>query len=95
VRQLLNLEPINTEPIFISDISQGMNRFQRQTPTSSRTQPARRNDALSEQRYADLLKSASDFFATAFVASDDERQSVIIEINACMARYGLTAEDLL
>jgi hypothetical protein len=72
-----------------------MNRFQRQTPTSSRTQPSRRSDALSEQRYADLLKSASDFFATAFVASDDERQAVIIEINECMARYGLTAEDLL
>ena len=58
-------------------------------------QPARRNDALSEQRYADLLKSASDFFATAFVVSDDERQAVIIEINARMVRYGLTAEDLL
>jgi hypothetical protein len=72
-----------------------MNRFPRQTPISSRIQPARRNDALSEQRYADLLKSASDFFANAFVVSDDERQSVIIEINARMVRYGLTAEDLL
>jgi len=69
-----------------------MNRFQRQTPISSRTPPARKNDALSEQRYADLLKSAGD---SAFVVSDVERQAVIIEINACMARDGLTVKNLL
>lgn len=95
MRQLFSPEPINPEPILIPDIFQGMNRFQRQAPTSPRAQPNRKSDALSDQRYADLLKSASDFFATAFVASDDERQAVIIEINERMARYGLTAEDLL
>jgi len=72
-----------------------MNRFHRQSATSSRQQPSTKNDGLSEQRYADLLKSASDFFASAFVAGDDERQAAIVEINARMVRYGLTAEDLL
>jgi len=72
-----------------------MNRFQRQTPTSFRTQPDRRNDDLSEQRYADLLKSASIFFASTFVASDDERQAAIGEINERLVRYGLTVQDLL
>jgi len=72
-----------------------MNRFQRQTPTSFRTQPDRKTDDLSEQRYADLLKSASVFFASAFVVSDDERQAAIIEINERMVRYGLTVQDLL
>jgi heme oxygenase len=72
-----------------------MNRSQRQTPTRFRTQPDRKTDDLSEQRYADLLKSASVFFASAFVASDDERQAAIIEINERMVRYGLTVQDLL
>jgi hypothetical protein len=49
---------------------------------------------LSEQRYADLLKSASDFFASAVVATDDQRQTAIDEINERMAQYGLTVEDL-
>ena len=71
-----------------------MNRFSRQTPFSSKPLQVKRQESLSEQRYADLLKSASDFFASAVEAPDEERQVVIVEINERMAQYGLTVDDL-
>jgi hypothetical protein len=73
-----------------------MNRF-RKPPTPFRSQPQqhhRRNESLSEKRYSDLLKSARDFFASAVVSTDGERQAAIDEINERMVQYGLTVEDL-
>jgi hypothetical protein len=71
-----------------------MNRFHRQPPSSSRPKQNVKNESLSEQRYAELLKSASDFFASSVVATDDQRQTAIDEINERMAQYGLTVKDL-
>jgi hypothetical protein len=71
-----------------------MNRFRRQTPFSSQPPQVKKQESLSEQRYADLLKSASSFFASAVEVTDDERQVVIVEINERMAQYGLTVDDL-
>jgi type III secretory pathway lipoprotein EscJ len=72
-----------------------MNHFRRQTLFSSPLQANKRQESLSEQRYADLLKSASDFFASSVEVTDDERQTAIDEINKRMVEYGLTAEDLM
>ena len=57
-------------------------------PSSRGTEP------LSDQRYEDLLKRASVFFASAVGPSADERQAVMEEIQAVMGRYGFTPGDL-
>jgi hypothetical protein len=71
-----------------------MNHFRRQTPFSYPPQANKRQESLSEQRYADLLRSASKFFASSVEVTDDERQAKIIGINELMTQYGLTVEDL-
>jgi len=71
-----------------------MNRFRRQTPFSSQPLQVKRQESLSEQRYAALLKSASSFFASSVEATADERQAAIDEINERMTQYGLTLDDL-
>jgi hypothetical protein len=71
-----------------------MNRFSRQTTYSSHPTPVKRAEPLSEQRYADLLKSASNFFASAVEATKDKRQVKISEINELMNKHRLTVEDL-
>jgi hypothetical protein len=71
-----------------------MNRSRRQTPFSSQPLQVQRQESLSEQRYAALLKSASSFFASAIEVTDDERQVAIVEINERISPYGLTVEDL-
>jgi len=50
---------------------------------------------LSDQRYQDLLKSASAFFTSAEESTDEVRQAVIDEIKDLMKEYGLTADDLM
>jgi hypothetical protein len=71
-----------------------MNRFPRQTIYNPRPSLVKKPGPLSEQRYADLLKSASDFFALAVEVTDDERKVKISEINELMNKRGLTVEDL-
>jgi hypothetical protein len=71
-----------------------MNRFPRQTTYNPRPSPVKKPGPLSEQRYADLLKSASDFFASAFELTDEERKVKISEIKELMNRHRLTVEDL-
>jgi hypothetical protein len=50
---------------------------------------------LSDQRYQDLLRSASAFFTSAEASPEDHRQAVIDEIKEQMTRYGLTVDDLM
>jgi hypothetical protein len=71
-----------------------MNRFQRQDRPRAPVQPSRRHESLSEQRYADMLKSASALFASADVDTDSVRRAAIDEINELMTQYGLTVDDL-
>ncbi len=89
-----------------------MTRFLRPSFSSSRAPaPAsRRPEPLSDDRYGDLLKRASAFFAAAVEASVEvsaeasaaasaalaaQRQAAIDEINGLMGRYGLTPDDLV
>ena len=72
-----------------------MNRFRRHQAPSGLPAPSKRKpQPLSEQRYQDLLKKASEFFESADVTTDDERQATIDEIIKLMSRHGLTANDL-
>jgi len=72
-----------------------MNSFRRQTALSAfPVHSNRRTEPLSEQRYQDLLKNASAFFASSDVATEDERLAAIGEINELMSKHGLTANDL-
>lgn len=72
-----------------------MNHFQRKSPTAPAVQGNTRGPSLSDQRYQDLLKSASAFFTSAEESTDEVRQAVIDEINALMKQYGLKADDLM
>ena len=71
-----------------------MTSFRRQAHSVSSGQPNRRPEPLSEQRYQDLLKNASAFFASAVDATEDEREAVIGEINELMKKHALTVDDL-
>jgi hypothetical protein len=71
-----------------------MNRFPRQTNYNPRPSSVKKPEPLSEQRYTDLLKSASDFFALAVEVTNNERKAKIIEITGLMTQYGLSVEDL-
>jgi hypothetical protein len=71
-----------------------MNRFSRQTTYSPHPAPVKGAEPLSEQRYADLLRSASNFFASAVEVTDDERKVKISEIKELLNRHKLTVEDL-
>jgi hypothetical protein len=55
----------------------------------------RPTQSLSDQRYQDLLRSASAFFTSAEKSTEQRRQEIIDEINAVMRRYGLTVDDLV
>ena len=73
-----------------------MNSFRRNAPHRVRSPipSSRGTEPLSDQRYEDLLKRASVFFASAVGPSAEERQAVMEEIQAVMGRYGLTPGDL-
>ncbi|MBQ0917934.1 hypothetical protein KBW71_05725 [Hydrogenophaga aromaticivorans] len=72
-----------------------MNNFRRQqAPSGFPGHSNRRPEPLSEQRYQDLLKNASAFFASAVDATEEERQAAIDDINELMSKHGLTANDL-
>lgn len=68
-------------------------RIERRSNTSS----AQRANAqtLTDQRFQELLQSASAFFAHAQAYSEKERQAVICEIRSQMDAYGLTTADLM
>ena len=72
-----------------------MNHFQRKNPTARADQGSTRSLSLSDQRYEDLLKSASAFFTSAEESPEEHRQAVIDEIKEQMSRYGLTVDDLM
>ena len=72
-----------------------MNHLQRKNPSARTDQGSPRGPSLSDQRYQDLLRSASAFFTSAEESTDEVRQAVIDEINALMKQYGLTADDLM
>lgn len=50
---------------------------------------------LSDRRFEELLKKASEFFAAEEINPEAEKLAVIQEILAEMARYGLKVEDLM
>lgn len=50
--------------------------------------------ALSEQRFQDLLKTAGEFFARSEQTDDAAKLAAIAEIRDLMDRYGLKAQDL-
>ncbi|MBE0589868.1 MAG: hypothetical protein CVU36_25005 [Betaproteobacteria bacterium HGW-Betaproteobacteria-9] len=52
-------------------------------------------EQLSDQRYLELLRSASTFFAAAEYDAGAQRASVIDDIKKTMAQYGLTVDDLM
>lgn len=53
---------------------------------------------MGEQRYQELMRSLNHLFQEADqdlqIRSDAERQQAIEEINAMMARHGLTVDDI-
>ncbi len=53
-----------------------------------------RTEVLSEQRFAELLRNASAFFADAEGHTEQERQAVLAEILSTMKRYGIRPADL-
>lgn len=50
---------------------------------------------LSDRRFEELLKKASEFFASEEIDPEAEKQAVIQEILVEMARHGLKVEDLI
>lgn len=72
-----------------------MNHFRQKNPAARADQGSTRGPSLSDQRYQDLLNSASAFFTSAEESTDEVRQAVIDEINALMKQYGLAADDLM
>jgi ribosome recycling factor len=72
-----------------------MKPFRKQNPVNSSDAGRRPVPSLSDQRYQDLLKSASAFFTSAEKSTEQRRQEIIDEIHAAMRRYGLTVDDLL
>jgi hypothetical protein len=50
---------------------------------------------LSDRRFEELLKKASEFFAAEEIDPEAQKQAAIQEILAEMARYGLTTDDLM
>lgn len=71
-----------------------------QVPLHKRTGAQRPRSAdhgapLSDRRFEELLKKASEFFAAEEIDPEAEKQAVIQEILAEMARYGLTTDDLM
>jgi hypothetical protein len=71
-----------------------MNRIGRHAHEGRNT-PNRRAEALSDQRFQELLRGASAFFASAEGHTEQERQAAIDEILSQMSRYGLKPADLL
>jgi hypothetical protein len=61
-------------------------------PTRSTSQA--NPQALSEQRFQDLLKTAGEFFARSEQTDESAKQTAIAEILDLMERYGLTVHDL-
>lgn len=61
-----------------------------QRPLSAETR-----SPLSDRRFDELLKKASEFFAAEERDPEAEKQAVIQEILAEMTRLGLTVEDLM
>jgi hypothetical protein len=72
-----------------------MKPFRKQNPVNASDAGRRPAQSLSDQRYQDLLKSASAFFSSAEKSTEQRRQETIDEIHAVMRRYGLTVDDLL
>lgn len=71
----------------------------RTPPASSSSGPTRSTSqanpqALSEQRFQDLLKTAGEFFARSEQTDEAAKQTAIAEILDLMDRYGLTVHDL-
>lgn len=69
------------------------------TPPRSSSGPTRSTSqanpqALSEQRFQDLLKTAGEFFARSEQTDESAKQTAIAEILDLMERYGLTVHDL-
>lgn len=71
-----------------------MNPTRRQNPLNRSAADSKNGQSLSDQRYQDLLKSASAFFMSAEELTEERRQTVIDEINELMSRHGLTIDDL-
>ena len=72
-----------------------MKPFRKPYPVNPSDAGRRPAQSLSEQRYQDLLKSASAFFSSAEISTEQRRQETIDEIRAVMRRYGLTVDDLM
>lgn len=68
--------------------------MQRRTGTP-RPKSADQGVPLSDRRFEELLKKASEFFAAEEIDPEAQKQAVIQEILAEMARYGLKVEDLM
>lgn len=71
----------------------------RTPPASSSSGPTRSTSranpqALSEQRFQDLLKTAGEFFARSEQTDEAAKLATIAEIRDLMERYGLTVHDL-
>lgn len=62
---------------------------------SQRPRSADQGSPLSDRRYEELLKKASEFFAAEELDPEAERQAAIQEILAEMDRHGLTVGDLV
>lgn len=65
--------------------------------SQSRQVKSKRTNAeqLSDQRYLELLRSASTFFAAAEYDDGAQRASVIDDIKKTLALHGLTVDDLM
>ncbi len=71
-----------------------------QLPLQKRTVVQRPKSAdhgvpLSDRRFEELLKNASEFFAAEELDPEAQKQAAIQEIVAEMSRLGLTVDDLI
>lgn len=69
-------------------------KFYSDRPANRRPLAPTRSEPLNDQRFHDLIGRASAFFATAERDMQGEKIAAIAEINARMAEYGLTLDDL-
>jgi hypothetical protein len=61
---------------------------------STRSTSQANPQALSEQRFQDLLKTAGEFFARSEQTDESAKLTAIAEIRDLMDRYGLKVQDL-
>lgn len=69
-------------------------RTPERAPERARSAPAKSTTPLGDDRFQELIRGASAFFAAAERDEVAEKAQAIQEIQRQMAEYGLTVDDL-